>query len=128
MLNEDRALKPAGVATAVYDKSLLLFKIRHIENGHANEEEKITLKVKYTVVEMIADKVSTIVRESLDNILKTSSHNAKIAFRSVLYNLVEQVMLNSLHMHVIEEELDAYSAKYFNTDAADENLSKYLIA
>lgn len=57
------------------------------------------------------------VEESLEDILRTSFHNAQSGFRSVVYKVVEQVMLGLLHQDIIRETLDAFITKSFDTNA-----------
>lgn len=67
------------------------------------------------------------IKEWLNNILRTSFHNAQSSIRSVVYNVFEPAMLNLLGQDVIDETLDAQIAKFFDTDAATEGLSKRLL-
>lgn len=57
------------------------------------------------------------VKESLDNILKTLGHNEQSRIRSILYIVVEQVILELLHNDIIGETLDTQMAPSFDTDA-----------
>lgn len=54
--------------------------------------------------------------------------NAQSGVQSVLYNFVEQVLLDLLRKEVIEETLDAHVTTFFDTDEAAKGLSKRLLA
>lgn len=74
----------------------------------------------------VADVLVTLVEESSDDLLRMSYHNTQCWTRSVLYKAVEQVMLDLLHNDVIGETLQSHIAKFFDTDAAANLLSKKL--
>lgn len=48
----------------------------------------------------------------MDDILRTSFHNVQKGNLSVLFNVVQQVMLNLLRKDEIGEKLDVYIAKF----------------
>lgn len=55
------------------------------------------------------------VEEALDEALPIALHNTQSEVRSVVYNRVEQIMLDLLRKAVIGEILDAHIMNYFNT-------------
>lgn len=59
------------------------------------------------------NKSSTMIEESLDDVLRHSFHNAQIGIQSVLNNALEQVSLYLLRKHVFRKTLDAHVAKVF---------------
>lgn len=73
---------------------------------------------------------STVVEESLDEILKnrkTSFPIVQSAIQSVVYNFIEQVMLDLLLKDVIGDRLDPYKATFFDTETSGEGFSKRLL-
>lgn len=54
--------------------------------------------------------------------MRTSYHNAQSGIRSVVYNLVEQVMLDLFRNDFIGEKFEAHVAKAFDTEAAADRL------
>lgn len=74
--------------------------------------------------------MSTLVKKLLDDILSMSIHNAHCIMQSVVFNIVEQVMVYLLRLKVIGETLDAQLAKFFDAFAAAErvSVSKRLLA
>lgn len=63
----------------------------------------------------------------MDDTLYLSYHKAQSGIRSVLYNVMEQEILDLLRKKVIGETLNAGIAKFFDTDAAPVRLSKKLL-
>lgn len=71
------------------------------------EDRRIGRRTKATVRDLVTEDLTTLVEEFLDNILRASYLNAQSGIRSVLYNFVEQVMLNRLRKDVIGQTLNA---------------------
>lgn len=63
----------------------------------------------------------------MDKILRTLIHNGQSDTRSIVYNAVEQVMLDMLCKEVIGERLDKHKAKLFDTDTEAQGLSNRLL-
>lgn len=68
---------------------------------------------------LIIDELEKVLKELLDDIIRRVYHNAQCGIRSVVYNVVEQVMLDQLRKDVSRETLNAHTAKLLdiNTDA-----------
>lgn len=64
--------------------------------------------------------MSKMVEEAQDDVLRKMFHNAQSGFRSVVHNVVEQVMLDMYSKDVIEEMKDAHIANFFESDEAPE--------
>lgn len=62
--------------------------------------------------------------EAQDEDLRKTMLKAQSGVRSVVYTVVEQVMLDLLRNDIIGETLDARVAKFFDTNEAAEGLSK----
>lgn len=62
----------------------------------------------------------------MHSILSTSLHNLQSGIRWVVYNIIEDVMLDLLRKGVIWEMIDAHII-VFNTDGDAEGLSKRLL-
>lgn len=67
------------------------------------------------------------VEEALDLILHHTVCNAQNGVQSVLYNVVEWIKLDLRRKDVVREALGSHIAKYSNTDAAANGLSKMLL-
>lgn len=65
-----------------------------IKNGFTNKEYLIAREGKPAVKTLAVTELSTLVKESLDDILMTWFHNVQGACWWVVYNVVEQVMLD----------------------------------
>lgn len=87
---------------------------RQIENRRTREEDVIALEVKHEVTELDRTELSTMIEEWLEEILWKSFHNVQSCIQSVIYNVVEQDMLNLLRKDVIKETIDAHIAKFFD--------------
>lgn len=67
------------------------------------------------------------VKEALDGVLHKTFHNTQSGVRSVIYNIVEQVLLDLLHEDDTKETLDAHITNLFSTCEARAGLSKKLL-
>lgn len=76
---------------------------------------------------LVTEKLMALVQESLDDILRPSYNNARSEIRLVVNNVLEQVRLDLLRKAVLCEMLDAYIAKFIDTDAAADRLWKKLL-
>lgn len=66
-------------------------------------------------------------KDSPEDILSNSFYNVQNGIWSVMYELVEHVMLELLCKDVIGEKFHAQIAKFFDTDVAVEVLSKWML-
>lgn len=107
-----KAIAAANYEVPVEQESVLF------ENCHTNEQDVIAREVKFPFKKLATTKISTMVKEKLDEILRTSFHNTESSLRSVDYNVVEPVALDVVHKGNIEETLDAHMAKFFDSNAA----------
>lgn len=57
--------------------------------------------------------------ELLDDVLRKSLHSAQTIILSVLYSLLEQMMVDLLLMDLLGDILDAHIAKFFENEAAE---------
>lgn len=105
------------------------FQTRESSNGELwhYEQNLVATEVKSSVKDLIANELSTMIKESLDKKLRKSLHNAQNGILSVMHSVVEQVMLNLLRKDVIEDTLEAHIPKVFDTYAAADRLSKRLL-
>lgn len=67
------------------------------------------------------------VKEALDDVLRKMLHNTQRGVQSIIYNFVEQVVLDLLLKDVIGKSLNAHTLKSFDTDASAEGLRKRLL-
>lgn len=71
--------------------------------------------------------METLAEEALDYVLLDTFHNLQRVIRSVLYTLVEQVMIDLLGKDVTGERLDARVMNIFDLYEAAEKLSGGLL-
>lgn len=69
----------------------------------------------------------TVVEDLLDDILRLSYNHAQNGIRSVLYSIVEKVVLDRLFEEVTAETLDTQLVKLLDTSAAANRLSRKLL-
>lgn len=98
-----------------------------IQKPREKNEDVMAQEGKSAVKELVASEIASMVGEALNDVLLKTSHNAERCVRSIVYNTVEQVMLDLLSKDFIGETLDAHTAKYLNTNEAAEGLSKRLL-
>lgn len=89
----------------------------HIENCRTDEEDVIARKFKFLVREMVTNELSTMLEESLDDILKTSFHNAQDTLQSIVNSVIEQMILKLQLKDLLGKMLDSHVAKFFYADA-----------
>lgn len=77
---------------------------------------------------MVTNRVSTIVEESLNDILRKAFHNGKNGISSVEIKVVEQVMPGLVRWDITEETLDTHITKFSDNYAAAKGLSEQLLA
>lgn len=82
---------------------------------------------KFAGMELVKHERATMVDEPLNGVLHKMIHNAESGLRSVLYNVVEQVMVDMLQRDVIGKTLDAHIAKFLCTDEVAEGVSTRLL-
>lgn len=90
----------------------------YIQSFHTNEEDVIAWVAKYAVKELIMIELSNMAKESLNDILSTSFHNAQISIWSTVCNVVEHVIMDRLRMDFTGETLEAHIANIFDSHAA----------
>lgn len=84
-------------------------------------------KFKSAVKEMVMNKLSVMVEDLLDDILRAPFHNAQALIQSGIYNVFEQMRVDLLPKEVVEETLNAHIAKLVDNDAAaNEFLKRWL--
>lgn len=67
------------------------------------EERSIGYKAKAAATQLVTVELTTIVEELLDDILCTSYHNMQNGIRSLVYSVVEHVMLDLLCKYVTDK-------------------------
>lgn len=72
--------------------------------------------------DLVTNELSTLMEESLYSLLRQWPHSTQCGIRSVVYNILDQVMLDLLGKDVIRDTLGAHIAKLFDTDAAANRL------
>lgn len=64
--------------------------------------------------------MAIMVKKALDDALRKKLHNAQSGVRSVVYTVVEKVMVNLLRKDINEDTVEAYIQSYFDTNTAAE--------
>lgn len=82
--------------------------------------------MKSSAKDLVSKDLSAIVEEWLEGILCTSLHTAKIRIISVVYHVIEQVVLDQISKEVMRETVYDHLAKFFNREVADNRVSKRL--
>lgn len=59
--------------------------------------------------------IQLLVAELVDDILECANQKARVKARSIVYNVVEQILLDLLSRELMEEILANYIVKYFDT-------------
>lgn len=77
---------------------------------------------------MARTELATMAEELVDDILRMPFNQEQSDIRSIVNNVAEQDFLDLLRNSVIGQMLDAHIAKFFDTDAAAEGLSKRMLA
>lgn len=114
------------MAAALNEKTPVEHESRYIEHCCRNEEGVITRETKRALRKMVTNKSSTMVEEALEDILRTQLHHAQSIIQSVVYKIVEQVMLDLPCKDVLDEMLDAQIAKLLHTAVDVQVLSNRL--
>lgn len=129
MLNEEASLEgtvPQTQSEDVTDPSKRkvddrLSKSQSAQNNHFREEGKAVVK------QLVAGKLTKLVQGTLKDILCTFYQNSQSSIHSVVYIVVEQVMLNLLRKDAISETLVGHNTKFVNAEAATDRLSDKLL-
>lgn len=83
-----------------------------VERCRIENDELITRDVKSAVNEVISNEMTTLVEESLDDILQIMLHYTQSGILSVVYNVVEQEMLDQLNKKVMDDKLITYITNF----------------
>lgn len=87
--------------TVVHDEASVELENRPIENSCTDEEDLIARISKTAVKKMAMSDLLALVEEALYSILRISFNNAQSRILSVVYSVVEQVMLDMTDKNVI---------------------------
>lgn len=88
------------------------------------KKDTMATEQKTALKQFVSEELMTIVEDSLHDIPGRPYHNSQSGFRSVVYDLVEPVMLYLRRRGIIGETLDDRISKLLGTDAAREWLPK----
>lgn len=100
-LSEESVRITAGVIDKIYAEPPGEVKHCPIESHRNENEDMIAPEVKYAVKGMLANQLSKMVEESLDDVLRKTLHNAQSSISFVVYNVIAHVMLDLLCKKVI---------------------------
>lgn len=90
-------------------------------------ERRIADKSMAAVKQMIAKKLTDLFKVCLDYMTCMWYHNSQCGICSVVYNAVEQVLLDMLSENANGKTPYAHIARVFDTDSAPDRLSKILL-
>lgn len=85
---------------------------------------KIALQIPLTTEQMVVKEISAVLAESPVEIPQCLWNNARNAVRSVIYDVVDQVLLNLLRRDVISESLYSHICTYFTSNNVTEKLAE----
>lgn len=68
------------------------------------QDSRFSEEAKEDVKQLVRDELTTLVEQSLDDILRTFYHNTQYVIWSDVYNVAEQVMLDLLRNKIISEK------------------------
>lgn len=126
-LSQQQTRTSARDTTTLYDKALVEYHKRHIENCRPSDEDLIALEVKLAIKEMAKNDLTTMVKKSLENILGTSFPKAQRGIKSVVYNIDVQVTLGVPQGHNCTKNRSLHS-NVLDTEEAPKRLLKRLLA
>lgn len=123
-LNVESTLWAREGPTAANDELPVEHKNCEAENSPIEKEYGIIREMKSTVTELVANRLSIMIKKFLEERLSASFKNAQSSIESVVYKVVEQVVLDLLRKEIMGETMDSHIAKLFDTDAACDRLWK----
>lgn len=77
--------------------------------------------------QLITEGLTTLIEKMLDDILCTSYHNSQNEIRSVVYTVVQRVVLDILQKDGIGETMEDHIVRLFDTVAVADRLWKKLL-
>lgn len=87
----------------------------------------IAMQIRCTAEGMVAKETYAFASESLDNKMKCAHAIARIAVRYAVFEIMEQLILDLLHMGVNEETLDGHlSINFSYNNAVDKDCRRVL--
>lgn len=128
VLKEEHAPTPARMAAAVYNEAPVKFENLQMHSRLSNGEGLLAWKVKYVVNEIVMNKLLSMVEESLEDILKTSSHNAHSGISSVVCKSPDKAMLDLLRRNEARESLGPHIADLSDINAAAKEMLNRVLA
>lgn len=105
------------VAAASNDEATVKHETRDIER-YTNEEDVLTREAKYPIKKLSTAELASIVEESLEDTLRTLFFGTKSSVWYVLYDVIEQVMLDLVQKDVNSKTSQAHVKKGLDSDAA----------
>lgn len=124
VLNEEATIEMRTVAQA-QGQDVTEHRRRDGEDGP--EGKCIDREVEGNVEQLGSEELLTLVEEPVDDALPAPYHNPQNEIRSVVYNIVEQVMLDTLREEVFDEPLNPFIVIFFDSDVPFDRLSKNLL-
>lgn len=123
-MNEETVPIPTRVVPTVHTELHDKVDHRAFESRRNENDNLIAREVRSAVKELITNELTTIVEESLEDMLQALLHNAQSGIPSISYNVSEQVMVDLIRKQFIPDTMNAHVANYFNMDVAADKLSK----
>lgn len=94
------------------DEAIIEYESLHMEYCMKENEDVIAREMKSVVTELVVNKLKKTVGEPLDDVLHRTFHTAPSGFRSVVFNIVKEAILDVILKYIIAETLDARIAKF----------------
>lgn len=88
--------------------------------GSCNRENVVAVEGKFALKQLVANQLTFIVEKSLEANYQVSYRNLQSTFQLMMYNVVEQVMLDMLRIDIIRETFDARNVNCFGIDGAND--------
>lgn len=123
-LDEERASTPARMVTAVHVERLVKLDNCSTESCFTRTGDVISGEVKCTMKDLVATERATLIKEFLEEVLGSPLPNSQSGIRSISHNVFEHMMLDLLCNDVLEDTLDAHTAKFSDIDAATDRVSR----
>lgn len=124
----DKSCPWGGIVAAAADKEApSKVEYRHIRIRRSVDGGVTEREVKSAIKQLVRIEMVTIVEEALGEALRRTVYKAQSGVRSVVYTVIQHVILDLLRKRVIEKNLDTHIAKYSYKDAAAEGWSERLL-
>lgn len=117
-LNDESESWSDEVAAGTNDESFVKHKSRLTKSCHTKDEYFIAGELKPAEKDLIITESSTFSEGSLENKSQKLLHSFQSGIRSVVYNVIEHIMLGLIDKYATGNTLEALVEDFFDTNAA----------